>query len=157
MKQIINICIFFVLLIAIACCKDDHEDGPCYDVFPTDELAAFGVFNQAGVSLIGENNVYNPLTILVSRGSEIITSNQVSSNDSDDIYMRFQYSSMEGGEDYNIRLNGDENETLHLIFSVEETQCYTTKNLDEFRINNVELEDAFDNIYDHRKWYQIIK
>ena len=136
MKQIKFYGVLFVLLMSFASCNNDDDDG-CEGEDPGPNEAFFGVFNQDGVSLIGVGNTYDPSEIILSNSSLDFPLSQVTFFNSDDIFMRFSYDSMETGIDYLLMLNSTEVDVINLVFSFQETDCFTIKRIEEFKINDM--------------------
>ncbi len=106
---------FFILF---SCDKNDN----CEAVIPAQPAINIRILDNEGNSLIGENNIYKPSEISLTRGSQII--NLIFNDNNEETYITLYYPEIESGKDYQLKLNNEETDILNLKLKNIEGECF---------------------------------
>ena len=91
--------------------------------------------------MIGENNIYKPSEITLTRGSQTVF---LSFEENNNItYIRLLYTDMESEKNYELKLNGLETDILNIKYRLERGECFDYLVIEGFYVNGEEM--VFDN------------
>ena len=135
MKNIYLLFSFFLLLIAC----DTNND--CAATDPREPAFSIRILDNEGNSLIGEDKIYKPSEIALTRGSQII--NLIFNEYNEENYITLYYPEMESEKDYQLKLNDQEIDILNLKLKNIEGECFDFLSVEAFYVNGIEIQ--FDN------------
>lgn len=139
MKKVASL--IFGLFIIFGCSKSSDD---CPPISPIDPSVNVAIVDMDGNSLIGDDNVYKPSEITLSRGGHNVELAFFEDNNFDLTMMTFLFDQMESEKDYFLKLNEDEVEVLNLSISLLaiDTDCSGSiqKILDEFYLNGEKID-----------------
>lgn len=133
MKNIVVI-IFSVLLLS-SCSRNIYN---CAETDAREPAINISIVDSEGNSLIGEDNIYKPSEITLTRGDQTIF--LVFIEFSEETQIRLFYSEMESGKDYKLKLNDQESDVLNLKLKTLVSECFDFLSVDAFFLNGEEAE-----------------
>lgn len=141
MKHIIIIVIGLFLL---ASCSIERDN--CAATDPREPAINIRIQNEAGNSLIGENKIYKPSGITLTREDQSVM--LLFNEENGQTYITLYYPEMESGRDYKLKLNDQETDILKLKLRYLVGQCFDFLSVDTFYINDQKIElDSISNSY----------
>ncbi|MEH6763183.1 MAG: hypothetical protein V7655_01690 [Aequorivita antarctica] len=126
--------IIFSLLFMLSC--DTNDD--CAATDPREPAINIRIVDTAGNSLIGENNIYKPSEITLSRGSQEVF--LIFNEYNEETYIKLYYPEMESEKDYQLKLNDQEIDILNLRLKNLEGECFDFLSMESFSINGEEIQ-----------------
>lgn len=136
MKKVIPLLLSILLFIFASCSKDNYSD--CALVSPVEPVAFISIENSEGVSLLGEDNVYKPSEITLTRGTDTLFLDFSEGNDKMVIVLFFEQ--FESEKDYFLNLNDDETEMLNLSLKLNPGKCFNVLSIEKFKLNSEEIQ-----------------
>ena len=110
MKKVTPLLLCILLFIFASCSKDNYSD--CALVSPIEPIAYISIEDSEGASLLGEDNVYKPSEITLTRGTDTLSLDFSEGNNKMAIVLFFEQ--FESEKDYSLNLNDDETDILNL-------------------------------------------
>jgi len=145
MKSIVII--IFSLLLLSSCSNDVNN---CAATDPREPAINILIVDAQGSSLIGEENVYKPSEITLSRGDQTIF--LIFNEDNEEIFITLYYPEMESVKDYQLKLNDQEVDILNLKLRTTAGECFDFLSVNTFLLNGEEIQmDSELNAYIIRK------
>ncbi|MCG2430512.1 hypothetical protein [Aequorivita xiaoshiensis] len=133
-----TILLIFSLIILSSCTK---KEGDCSVIDIIEPVINISILDSLGNSLIGENNIYKPSEITLTRGSQTVF---LSFEENNNItYIRLLYTDMESEKNYELKLNGLETDILNIKYRLERGECFDYLVIEGFYVNGEEM--VFDN------------
>ncbi len=141
MKHII---IIVIGLFLSSSCSIERDN--CAAMDPREPAINIRIQNEAGNSLIGENKIYKPSQITLTRNDQTIP--LIFDDETGQTYIKLYYPEMESGKDYKLKLNNQETDTLKLKLRYLVGQCFGFLYVNTFYINYQKIEmDSLSNSY----------
>lgn len=134
-----NIVIVTFSLILLSSCSPNSND--CSAIDPVPPEVKISIVDSEGNSLIGENNIYKPSEITLTRGDQTIF--LMFSEYNEKTYINLYYPEMESGKDYKLKLNDQETDILNLQLKLIPGACFDFLSVEAFFLNGEEIQ--FDN------------
>ncbi len=132
MKHNIVIIISFLFLLS---CTKKNED--CATIQPPEPDIYIKIEDSFGISLIGEDNIYKPSEITLTRENQTVPLMFLEENE--ETLIKIYYPEIESGEDYQLKLNDQETDILNLKLVNTEGFCYDVLSVEVLKVNDVEL------------------
>jgi len=129
-----TILLIFSLLILASCTKKNEE---CESIQPPEPAVNIRILNEAGKSLIGENNIYKPSEITLTSGDETIF--LLFEESDEETYIKLYYPDIVSGQDYQLKLNEEETDVLNMKLIVNEGFCYDVLSVEAIFINGKKI------------------
>ncbi len=134
MKNILIVIFSFLML---SSCSKKSDD--CAATDPKEPAFNIRIMDAEGNSLIGEDKIYKPSEIKLSRGSQTIFLIFEDANDGE-TYIRLYYPEMESEKDYQLKLNEQEIDILNLKLKNIEGECFDFLSVEAFYVNGIEIQ-----------------
>lgn len=119
-------------------------DDYCATVSPPEAIAFISIADSEGNFLLGEDNVYKPSEITLTRDKDTLFLDFTEDNDKTAIILF--HDQLESEKDYSLNLNDKESEILNLTIVVNETRCFDVSGIETFRVNGEEIQSE-NNAY----------
>ena len=129
-----NTILIILSLVLLASCNKNDE---CEAIIPSDPAFNIRIVDGDGISLIGENNIYKPSEITLTRGSQTIF--LLFNEYNEETYIKLYYPEIESGKDYQLKLNEQETDILNLTLKNIEGECFDFLSVEAFYINGAEV------------------
>ncbi|MBT0608572.1 hypothetical protein [Aequorivita echinoideorum] len=127
-----KIIIILSFIIMFSCGNDD-----CENIFPLIPQISISIEDIDGNSLLGEENIYKPSEITLTRGNQNIQ--LIFEETEGKIILYLDYTDMESGQDYLLKLNDVETDILNLTICVNKGECSDTLVVEKFLLNGEEI------------------
>ena len=110
----------------------------CASFDPREAAINISIVDKEGNSLLGDDNIYKPSDITLTRGDQtiLLIFNEVN----EETQIRLFYSEMESGKDYQLKLNDQETDVLNLKLETLVSECFDFLSVDAFFLNDEEIQ-----------------
>lgn len=139
-----TVLIVFALLILSSCTKNNYG---CGATDPKEPAINIRILDSEGNSLIGEDNLYKPSEITLTRGKQTIYL-LFNENDNETSILLY-FTEIVSGVDYQLKLNDQETDILKLDLKISESECFDVLYVEAFYLNGEEIQldnDSFSYI-----------
>ncbi|RFN58319.1 hypothetical protein [Marixanthomonas ophiurae] len=136
MKKVTPLLLSILLFIFASCSKDNYSD--CALVSPVEPIAFISIEDSEGVSLLGEDNVFKPSEITLTRGTDTLFLDFSEGDDKMAIVLFIEQ--FESEEDYSLNLNDEESEILNLTLKLNPGKCFDVLSIEKFKLNGEEIQ-----------------
>lgn len=126
-----------------ASCSDKYNE--CDTLYPALPEAAISIVDNDGNSLIGEDNLYKPSEISLTREEQNIPLDFFENDGKMIIF--FYYGEIQEGTDYFLKLNSEETDVINLDLRIDEGVCFDILKIETFLYNNQEIHSDMGSIY----------
>ena len=140
--------IIFLCIVIISCNKND--DDTCAGVFPEEPVITFSIIDENGDNLLGEDNIFKPSQITLTRDDQSIDLFFYEQDNS--TFLEVPYPQMEDEVTYFLKLTANDTDLLSVDWRLMDGSCFDSFSIDSFIYNqtNVEVEDT-------QFFYEIVK
>lgn len=136
MKSLKYVIAIFIVLFAITSCTRKYSE--CATIDPAPSVAYISIIDSEGNSLIGEDKVYKPSEITLTRGDQSIFLNFI--EDGEITMIEVYFDQMESNMDYMLKLNSNETDILNLDITRHNGLCFDTFEIESFTVNGTLIE-----------------
>lgn len=126
-----------------ASCSDKYNE--CDTLYPALPEAGISIVDNDGNSLIGEDNLYKPSEISLTREEQNIPLDFFENDGKMIIF--FYYGEIQEGTDYFLKLNSEETDVINLDLRIDEGVCFDILKIETFLYNNQEIHSDMGSIY----------
>lgn len=133
MKNIV-VLLFSVILLS-SCSRNIYN---CAQIDPREPAVNISIVDSDGNSLIGEDNIYKPSEITLTRGDQTIL--LIFDLVNDETQITLYYPEMKSGEDYQLKLNDQETDVLNLNLENLVGECFDFLSVNTFLYNGEEIQ-----------------
>ncbi len=131
-----NILVLIFSLVLLSSCSRNRFN--CAQTDDREAAINISIVDGDGNSLIGEDKIYKPSGITLTRGDEEIL---LIFNEFDEkTLIKLFYSEMESGKDYQLKLNEQETAELNLKLETLVSECFDFLTVDTFLLDGQEVQ-----------------